>query len=229
MLLSCAGPQYDAEADPAALRRVAADPRAAVDACSAVRDPGLRADCVTAGAEALAAQDAAAASALCASLPPSVGADECAFQVAEKASDPAACEAAGRFADDCRLHLWSQRLRRLVPKGAAPGEVEGAAREALPTFGFSADDPRPWSALYRAVLGGRRPFDRAACDGAPDDALREACRQTGLAHYADLLNYARDSGQFPCDGGDLPAILVSTPDPELDAMVARRRAEDLCP
>lgn len=196
--------------------------------CGALTDSKLQADCVAAGAKELAAKDSAAAAALCGALPDGVGRDECHFQVAERSGDVARCALAGRFADDCRLHRLSQDFKRLIGADAVPGGFEAALAPALDAYGFAADDPRPWSAAYRWVLGGHRPLDRGSCSQAPTTAQVDACRMTALALYNDLLNHARDSGLFPCDGGALPTRLSYLPDPDLDAILTRRRKDDLC-
>lgn len=229
LLLACGRPPADATAYPQALAAVASRPGDAADLCASLRDPALRADCVSAGAERLAAEDASAAAALCASLAEGVFRDECHFQVAEKSHTPARCAEAGAFADDCRLHLWSQDLRELLPLGKGPGEVEAAATAALATYGLASDDLRPWSALYRELLGREKPLDRGACARAPSPALAEVCTRTGAVLYGDRLNRARDRKTFPCAGGPLPTSLLTTPDPELEQMLAERRLRDLCP
>lgn len=224
LLLACGRLPADAVAYPQALAAVAARPAQTLARCAPVSSETLRADCVISGAERLAVADANAAAALCGALPEGASRDECAFQVAEKSGSPARCAAAGRFADDCRLHLWSQDLPKLLPAGADPGEVEAAATAALAAHGFAADDLRPWSALYRELLGRQRPLDRGRCAQAPTPDLVEACQRTGAALYGDRLNHARDFDHFPCGGGPTPALLQTAPDPDLEAMVAERRA-----
>lgn len=226
LLLACRAGD-DARAYPDALTAVAAAPDRALELCAPVADEALRADCVLAGAEALAERSPKEARALCDGLPQGLSRDECVFQVAERTDDPGLCASAGAFTDDCRLHLWSRSLRTLLPAGAKPGEVEAKAEAALARYGFAAGDPRPWSALYRELLSRQRPLDRASCAEAPTDAQREACRQTGISVYDDRLNMARDRHLVRC-GEALPGLLETTADPELDALRARRWSE-LCP
>lgn len=228
LLLACSSPVDDVRAYPDALAAVARDPRRAAALCAPVARADLEADCVLAGAEQLAGEDPAAAAALCEELPAGVARDECGFQVAEKSGDPARCAAAGRFADDCRLHLWSRDLRGLLKPGEGPGDVEARLEGALATYGLAADDPRPWSALYRELLARRSPLDRASCQGAPRPEQREACARTGRALYDDRLNMARDRRLVKCGSDALPTLLQTTPDPELDALRAARWGE-LCP
>jgi hypothetical protein len=203
-------------------------PTETVAICGALSDSKLQADCVATGAKELAAKDPAGAAVLCAALPEGVGRDECHFQVAERSGDVAHCAQAGRFADDCRLHRLSQDFKRLIGADAVPGGFEEGLAPVLLNYGFAADDPRPWSAAYRWVLGGHRPLDRASCSQAPSPSQVDACRMTALALYNDLLNHARDSKLFPCDGGPLPERLSYLPDPDLDAIIERRRKDDLC-
>ena len=227
LLLACRGGD-DARNYPDALARVAEAPGAAGSICAPLQDEALRADCVLAGAEALASAEPEAALALCASLPEGASRDECVFQIAERSDDPGRCAGAGRFADDCRLHLWSRAVRELLPRGAAPGQVEAAAEIALEPYGFAPDDNRPWSALYRELLARQRPLDRASCAAAPSAARQEACWNTGRSVFEDRMNVARDRHSAPCDGGAPPALLETTPDPELAAALEQRMKADLC-
>lgn len=229
VLLACQRPADDVRAYPEALADVAEAPADALRICADVSRAELRQDCVLAGVEVLARDQPDNAALLCASFEPGPARDECAFQVAEKSGEPARCAEAGRFADDCRLHLWSRALRDLVEPGALPGQVEPAALTALPRYGLAETDPRPWSAFYREVLSRKSPLDRASCDAAPSPELRGACRSTALVLYNDRLNMARDRGLVRCEGGPLPSLLRTTPDPDLETLLARRWKEDLCP
>ncbi|MBN1336781.1 MAG: hypothetical protein JXB39_12560 [Deltaproteobacteria bacterium] len=209
------------------------DPAAAFEACMALHDDALRADCGLAAAERLAHTRGPTTGDLLARCRRLDGwaADECAFQVGERRRDPAACAAAGRFADDCRLHLFSTGLASWVPAGASPSDpalLERLRSEGAAT-GLDPTDERAASAYFRWVLGGRVPLDRGACDALSDPALQDACRHTGLALYADRLNHARDTRTYPCGGGVLPASLAYAPDPEIDRLRQRREEEDLCP
>ncbi|MCB9778852.1 MAG: hypothetical protein H6742_09835 [Alphaproteobacteria bacterium] len=210
------------------------DPRAAAAGCDAVVESELHGDCMVQAAAAMAPSDAARASALCTSLDGGLHRDECWFRVAEVRGDSALCGQAGAFADDCRLHVFSHALRALLPPGVSPASAEPLLATAIPGHGFTEDDPRPWSAAFRWVLGGQRPLDPATCDAVAESSRAEACRQTALAVYSDRLNHARDTGRFPCDAdpGDLDALPESlrfAEDPALRALLEARRAQDLCP
>lgn len=235
--LACDGGLGDAADYPAALAEIARQPDDAARICARVEATPLREDCVTAAVEALATTDAQAASALCEGLSPGIGRDECNFQVAEVSGDPARCPAAGAFAENCQMHLWTKHIRELLPEDAAPGDVEGTLETQLALFGFEPGDMRPWSAVYRNVLSKQRPLDRASCARAPTPALVLSCQRTALTVYQDRLNQLRDRGLFQtsnpaapgwCDGGPLPALATTTPDPELDGMLSQRRHQDLC-
>ncbi len=152
--------------------------------------------------------------------------DECIFRAAEAAGDAKMCRDAGAFADDCRLHLFSAGFARWAPSDPTAGRDEAMVEPHILDAGLAVDDPRPWSAWYRHVLSARRPIDRAGCTAIPLELRREACLHTGIALYNDLLNMARDKKLYPCDGGALPEVLTTTPDPELDAVRAARK--DLC-
>ena len=212
-----------------ALTAVRADPTTAAVACARVGDLDLRADCTTAAVEVLALDREPAAAELCRSLPEGVGRDECWFQLADVSGSAAWCGDAGRFRDDCRMHLWTQLLLARLPRNSTPAEAVTAARPLLAQTDFTEDDGRPWVAVFRMSLGPRRPFDRSLCDAIEDATLTGICRDAGRDLYGDLLNHARDKGRFPCDGGPLPTELQTAPDPELAALVEARREVDLCP
>jgi hypothetical protein len=212
----------DREGLVAALRLLPGDPAAAMSRCRALGDT-VRGECVVAVVEA--APKHAEASAWCDEIG-GLDRDECHFQRAEGTRSLADCGKAGAFADDCRLHLWSFRVGKLV-KPTLP-ETVAAAREAMEQDGIDPADPRFWSATFRAALLESKPFDRAACRALEDAALSEACLHTGIAVWHDLLNRERDFGSPPCDGKPLPATLEHADDPELDAILAERLASDLC-
>ena len=92
---------------------------------------------------------------------------------------------------------------------------------------LAASDPRPWSATWRWVLSLHRPLDRSLCRDIDGPIAKEACLFTGLSLFEDQLNQGRDRGLPLCEG-ELPAALAYAPDPELDVILERRRAEDLC-
>ncbi len=210
------------------MEAVAADPTTGASACRHL-GADLRQDCLSAAAEALAA-DAEAAAGLCAELPDGLWRDECFFQVAEISDQPQRCASAGRFSLDCRMHLWTRGLFRLLPdRTEALASQEQAIEEAALSAGFQPDDPRPWVAAFRVQGARMRPLDRSQCAALSTAARQGACAATLLDLYGDLLNHARDTGRFPCDGSPLTGPLAHAPDPELDALVARRRAGDLCP
>lgn len=220
LLLACAGGDGAPSAEDRA-RFVAA---LADGRCGAVEAPALRDDCWLAVA-ARTGDD------VCGEVGDAELRGECWFQLAERRRDAALCPKAAPYAVDCALHVLSSGFAELTRGGVRPGEKEDDVAARIAASGLAADDMRPWSAWYRWVLGGMRPLDRSACDAVADPDRREACRRTGLALYDDLLNHARDTGTFPCDGGPLPAALQHAPDPELDARRAARAdaaTGDLC-
>ncbi len=189
-------------------------------ACTLIVDPALRDDCwvVAAGR----GQDQ------CVDVVAPRAAEECWFRLAEARSDASFCSQAGAFADSCALHVLSQGFFRWPEaRGAQPGELEDAVATRIVSSGLAADDMRPWSAWYRYVIGGTRPFSRGGCRQITDAERQEACWNTGVAVYHDLLNHHRDTGRFPCDRSPLPLALQTPEDPELDAVRAART--DLCP
>jgi hypothetical protein len=215
LLLACGGPNDGTATD----ARAYAEALRSGD-CSAVRAVELRDDCLVAAVER-SGDDR------CADVRGDRARGECWFRLAEHRRDASLCERAAPYVDDCAMHVLTDGFSDWLPKDARPGEIEDEAAGRIAAAGLSPDDPRPWSAVYRTVLGRARPFDRASCAAVADATRREACERTGLAHYGDLLNHARDSGQYPCEGGPLPPLLQHTPDPELDALRASRA--DLCP
>lgn len=234
LLLACAAaPPTDAAADGAAygaaLKAVESQPARADALCAGVRDPALRGDCVTAGAEALAHTDADAAATLCAGLPDGTPQDECGFQVAERSGDATRCATAGRFAEDCRMHVWSRSLAEALPRSTSLAEAEPRVQLLAEAAGFTERDPRPWVVLARYLLGADTPLDRSRCDALVEPERRRVCKDAARDLFHDRLNHARDTGTFPCGGGPLPSLLAHSEDRELDAIVAARRTADLCP
>lgn len=148
---------------------------------------------------------------------------ECYFGVAELLGAPALCKDAAPFADDCALHVVSIAFAR----AEAPTEAFAAGQVA--NAGLLPDDPRPWSAYFREVLGRVRPLDRSACSRAAPEH-REACEQTAVALFSDRLNQARDRRQFTCVDGapqpPWPELVAFQPDPVFDQVMAARG--DLC-
>jgi hypothetical protein len=216
-----------------ALELSAGEPAGAWRLCQTVVDPRLRADCQLAAVESWCADKGTSTEALlerCAGLHPQRVAWECAFQVGERRRTPQGCAQAGDYGDDCRLHLLSAAFPTWVPRDARPDDgalLERLAAEAQ-AVGLAPDDPRAWSAWFRLVLAQQPTLDRHACR-ALDAAQAEACWQTGRALYEDRLNMARDRGLAPCTGTEIPRLLSVHDDPELDRMLQRRLAEDLCP
>jgi hypothetical protein len=214
-LLACADPIDGAAADARAYAEALRS-----GACASIHDDDLRDDCLVATVERTGEDH-------CDDVRGERARGECWFRLAEHRRDASLCAKAAPYVDDCAMHVLSDGFATWLTKGARPGEIEDEAARRIAEAGLSPDDPRPWSAVYRTVLSRIRPFDRGACAAVRDPVRREACERTGVAHYKDLLNHARDAGLYPCDGGPLPPLLQHTPDPELDALRASRT--DLCP
>lgn len=205
------------------------NPTAAVAACQALSDTWLKADCTTAAVRHLARTDPTAAADACGALDPGVGRDECGFVLAERSGDMNRCADAGRFADDCMMHRWGDHLQTALDPDDEPGAAFTWLGAEARAWGFAPDDPRPWIAGARAILGARTPLDLGPCDGLGAAFAARACREAGLGLFHDRLNHARDTVGFPCEGGPLPPRLRYAPDADLDAALAARRAKDLCP
>jgi hypothetical protein len=206
-----------------ALTLLPQDPDAAALICPQIDAMDLRADCTWAVVETLAPDDAAKGHALCLELPGAFG-EECWFLLGETAMDPAACASAGSLADDCRMHVVSNRFMQDF-RDAEPGQVEEQAQQVVIWAGLAPRDPRPWSALYRGVLLNRRPLDPSRCDAVSDPELQAICVSTAVPVFHDLLNHNRDTVGGLCTG-ELPFEVVWTP--ELHAALDERRGADLC-
>ncbi len=221
LLVACAG---SADEDGSVSRARAFADSLRTGECGILPDAALRDACLVAATERTGTDR-------CAEVVGERARGECWFRLAESRRDPGLCTRAAPFADDCALHVLTRGFDDWLPRDARPGAVEADAEAHIRAAGLSPDDPRPWSALYRTVLARTRPLDRRACAAVSDPTRREACARTGLAHYSDLLNAARDRGQIPCvdgrpDESALPPLLRHAPDPELDALRAARN--DLC-
>ena len=228
LLLACGRPGQQQADDPhhyaEALAAIAADPTATAAACAAISATRLRDDCLAAGAEALAPASPDKARAACADISGALLADECHFMVAERLREPTLCDKAGRFRDDCRLHLLQQTTAAAKP--AAPDDPALAA--LIARSGFEDDDPRALTLVFRHALGARAPLDLSGCERSISE---EWCVRAGEGLLNDRLNHARDTGAISeawCSGErDSVPSLRYTPHPALDATVARR--SDLCP
>lgn len=226
LLLSCTGPspEADRQRHAQAIALVQSAPEQAAPLCAEIRDPALNADCVWAVVEALAKDDPETSAALCAKTP-AQGGEECWFLLGENARDPAACANAGSLADDCRMHVFSDRVHNELPKSAKPGEIEALVGPWVVWAGFSTSDDRPWSAVYRQVLTRNSPLDPGRCAAVGDPKLAEICTNTAVPVFHDLLNMQRDRGAQLCEG-PLPFPVVLTP--ALEQELATRRSQELC-
>ncbi|MFT5683213.1 MAG: hypothetical protein ACI8RZ_004142 [Myxococcota bacterium] len=208
------------------LTAVAADPSRTGAACGALVTPALREDCVLAGVERLVSADPAAATALCEGLAEGLSRDECGFVLAEKTGEAARCEAAGRFALDCRMHLLQRGVSRadLPPD---PVALEEPALALLGAGGFVHDDEHAWTLLYRDALSRQPALDLTRCDATPRPPI---CRRAGGGLFHDRLNFARDTQALTdewCTTRTGIAVLNHTPDPDIDAILSQRA--DICP
>ena len=226
LLMSCtaSSPEADRKRHAQAIALVLTSPAEAAPLCAQIDDDALRADCVWAVVEVLASTDPETSAALCAQTP-AKGGEECWFLLGEHNRDPAACANAGSLADDCRMHVFSDRVHNELPKGAKPGEVETLVRPWVIWAGFSPQDERPWSATYRQLLVRNSPLNSGSCAAITEPALQDICTNTAVPVFHDLLNMHRDRGAQLCTG-ELPFPVVMTP--ALEAELAQRRAQELC-
>ena len=197
---------------------------AKTEGCRALNDDALIATCVLAAVESTPLVENA--NELCDLLK---GKDrhECHFRLAERTDTPAHCAHAGDFEANCRLHVFSQRFPKWLKPTLPLQEIAIQAQSFIPEVGLASDDPRPWSAIWRSVLGSHSPLDRSLCTTLVDPMHREACAHTAVALFHDQLTRAWSQGIDLCKG-ELPNHLAPAPDPVLEDVLAKRREENLC-
>ncbi len=201
-------------------------PDQAMEICAKLATRTVRYDCLLHGVERLARRNPDAASNICAQIPAGLDADECFFQVAERSRQPARCAKAGRFEEDCRMHAWTVAVTHAAGPTASASKWEAALSALADEMDFLKDDPRPWVAASRFLLGRTTPLDRSFCDDWSAER-REHCRVAGRDLLHDRLNHVRDARKWDCEGPP-PAILSFEADAELDTIFARRKPE-ICP
>lgn len=209
-----------------ALRTVEADPSAA-EACFAIESPHWEADCLTAAAERIALEDAAAAEAWCLRIAEGSLRDECRFQVAEKSREADRCATSGQYADRCRSHLWRDVILERFPPGSDPGAIADAAEAAMVATDIPVKAPSSWAQLWEKVLDGPGPIDRSTCERVRREVARRACLDTALAVYAARLDALVKAGTFGCR--ELPPAAHPGADPALLDILASRRRPFGCP
>jgi hypothetical protein len=204
LLLACGEPERpDVGRYVEAARLAGTDPVAAAAACEGVGGVA-QSECSAWAAAAVARTDAAAAHEICAGIGDEVWRDECGFLVAEETvravgAEAAArgCAQAGRFSDNCLMHVWKGHARALVAEkgfatasgefGAALGWADGVIQkdEAL--------ENRFWDLFFDAAMGTAgesvAPLDTAFC-ATLDADLAERCRRGVPASLQRALNRA---------------------------------------
>lgn len=245
-------PLPDAHAYLDATRLVATDPFAAADRCA---DVGGSAgdECVAWAAGAAARTDADRALGLCERITEPLWRDECGFLVAEStyatagAKDAAArCAQAGRFADNCLMHVWKAHAAALVAErgltdaAIAYGDAYAWADGVIPRDDALAE--QFWDVFFDAALVDRdgrpaRPVDLGWCDALTDE-LAGRCRHAVPLTLQRALNRAdrRPAGAPGAldvaalcgpSGGSLPERVHAAtgvtyvPHPALDDIVRR--------
>ena len=203
-----------------ALHQLPGKPDEAAKRCAGL-GRAARGECVVAVVSAR--PDHAEAAAWCASLPEGLDRDECGFVRAEGTKDLTACDAAGRFAADCRLHIWSATIQEHWSDAGDLADEVPHIRAELAEAGLPDGDLAYWSAAFRYGYRRLAPLDRRPCARIPDANLVEECRRTGRAVYEDRLNHLRDVTHPRCD--DPPPRALAIDDPELDAIRERRWTE----
>ncbi len=153
--------------------------------------------------------------------------DECHFRIAERTDAPALCAQAGEFEGSCRMHVFSQRFPKWLNTALPLQEIAEQAPSFISDVGLSSADPRPWSAIWRSVLGANPPLDRSRCQNLVNPMQQEACAHTAVALFQDQLTRGWTQGLDLCEG-DLPPHLAPVPDPILEETLALRRSQNLC-
>ncbi|MEE2751402.1 MAG: hypothetical protein VX519_08220 [Myxococcota bacterium] len=192
--------------------------------CRALDDPSLLATCVLAEIESTPLPENAHE--FCDLLDEKDG-NECHFRIAERTDNPTQCAHAGDFEANCRLHVFSQRFHKWLKPTLPFQEIAIQTPPFITDVGLAPEDPRPWSAVWRSVLGAHSPLDRSLCTSLVNPMHQEACAHTAVALFHDQLTRAWTQGIDLCTGA-LPPHLAPTPDPVFEDVLARRRKENLC-
>lgn len=154
------------------------------DACGVIVDAGLRGECTSMAAAALAPREPAAAEAACEAMEAGFWKDECWFLVADAAGSRGAdvarrCGQAGRLRNQCLAHAFDRELAESRAELAGEG---AAALEAALAERFAAFVPAPRAArAARVMVAGQlaeqapgAPFALAHCGDAGPDTCRDA-------------------------------------------------------
>jgi len=192
--------------------------------CHSLGDYALISTCVLAAIESTSLRESD--SYLCDILKDS-DRDECHFRVAERTDTPALCARAGEFEGNCRMHVFSQRFHKWLDTKLPLQEIALQAPSFISDVGLSPADPRPWSAIWRSVLGANPPLDRSRCKSLLNTMHQDACAHTAIALFQDQLTRAWTQGLDLCEG-DLPPHIAPVPDPILEETLALRRTQNLC-
>jgi len=262
LILGCATapePLPDVFAYAEAARIAPEDPERAADLCELVGGEAGQ-ECLALTAAEVAMRDLALASSLCERIPDGVWQDEGAFLVADAAVrtghiDDAGihCASAGRFADNCLMHVWKRHAAGCLDGGVVRLDVASDCH--LPALAWAtgvltvddALESRFWDVFFDASTGahGGRPatIDMSRCGELADETLRERCDNVMPFTLQRALNRA---GRKPseegavdrdilCDeeGGELvdrihrATGITYLPHERLDA-IAARQATRLC-
>lgn len=262
LILACSSaiePLPDVDAYAEAARIAPEDPAAAADLCARVEGEA-GAECMALTAAEVSTSDLDLATQLCARVEEGVWRDECGFLVADGAVrsghvDEAGpiCAQAGRFADNCLMHVWKRHAAICVDQSA---ELQAASDCHQLSFAWSeglltADEgleARFWDVFFDAAVGGAKGgaahIDFARCEELTDETLRDRCEHVIPFTLQRALNrsthkQAGEPGAMDrsklCneDLGDLQERVKAAtgihyePHPKLDAVATRYTAR-LC-
>jgi hypothetical protein len=212
LVVGC-GPPVGAHTYVEAARLAETEPARAAALCVAT---AAEAECIALTAATAAKHDATLASSLCESVREPVWRDECFFLVAENTlphdgAEAAAgrCASAGRFADNCLMHVWRHHATTLQ-RAEPPAVAAATYSESLGwTDGVLTVDPplenRFWGVFWAVMLEGG-PLDTARCDPFDDEHARR-CRQSVPATLQRALNRSEQHGT----SGGLDTLCADSP------------------
>lgn len=204
----------DREGLVAALALAETDPVAAMARCRDLGD-AARADCVVAAAEGDAA--AALEQGWCDVPARSEDREECRFVLAERLDRLDLCVRAGRFADDCRVHLWRNRVPRYMPPDQPLPDLVPKVRRELLEQGFDPDDEALWVASFAHYHEQSPDLGRSRCRAIEHSRLARLCWDVAREPFEERIGSAWTSGAVSCDAAALPPELAGM-DPELRAL-----------
>lgn len=188
---SRAGQPSDARSYSEALALTLSDPEGALRLCRSLEDVGERDDCHWVVAGVVVEEDLGRAAEICDALD-ALGRDECFFILAEQLMQADLCLRAGRFEENCQLHLFGRLLQERAPAGTRPADIEALAREQMRAVGAPADSYPFWVAAHDGLFMRDPSLTREDCDGVTPAASRRACLSAAGGGARRFINLEED-------------------------------------